>query len=261
MKLFDNLIRSLASLKGIEHEFRVQESEKEAIKIDRSFHQAENSKHILCNGRSIKIDWDKVITHDDPTGRLLPDNCYKTVKNERSPGMLVSHWDVCLSSKICFNVLKKRKLSVHFLIDNDGTIYQIMDTNHIAYHAGNRKVNNNSIGVEISNAYYPRYQKTYVQKGCGERPLLTDSTVHGRTLEPHLGFYPVQEEAFMALAKALNSCYDIPLAVPEKDGKMITTLVPEVKSGTFKGIVNHYHVTKRKIDCAGFKIDEKIKCL
>ena len=79
MKLFDNLIRSLASLKGIEHEIRVQESEKEAIKIDRSFHQAENSKHILCNGRSIKIDWDKVITHDDPTGRLLPDNCYKTV--------------------------------------------------------------------------------------------------------------------------------------------------------------------------------------
>ena len=107
MKLFDKMIRGLASLKGIEHEIRLQESEKEAIKVDREFHQAENSNHIICNGRSIKIDWDKVITHDDPTGRLLPDNCYKTVKTERTPNMFVAHWDVCLSSKICFNVLKK----------------------------------------------------------------------------------------------------------------------------------------------------------
>ena len=173
--------------------------------------------------------------------------------------MFVAHWDVCLSSKICFDVLKKRKLSVHFLIDNDGTIYQIMDTNHIAYHAGNRKVNNNSIGVEISNAYYPRYQKTYVQKGHGERPLLTDSQVHGRTLEPHLGFYPVQEQAFAALAKALNNAYGISLEVPMENGQMVKTIYKDAYAGTFNGVVNHYHITKRKIDCAGFKVDEVIK--
>ena len=51
MKLFDKMIRGLASLKGIEHEIRVEESEKEAIKIDREFHQAEDSNHIICNGR------------------------------------------------------------------------------------------------------------------------------------------------------------------------------------------------------------------
>ena len=93
MKLFDKIIKGLASIKGIEHDIRVAECEKEAIKIDRTFHQSEDSKHIICNGRSIKIDWDKVITHDDPTGRQLPDNCYKTVKNERKPNMFVAHWD------------------------------------------------------------------------------------------------------------------------------------------------------------------------
>jgi len=259
MKLFDKVINTLISIKGVEHNVRIQESEKEAIKIDREFHQAEDSNHIICNGRSVKIDWEKVITLDDPTGRTLPDNCYKTVKKERTPNMFVAHWDVCLSSKICFNVLKKRKLSVHFLIDNDGTIYQIMDTNHIAYHAGNRKVNNNSIGVEISNAYYPRYQKTYVQKGHGERPLLADSQVHGRTLEPHLGFYPVQEQAFAALAKALNKAYGISLEVPMENGQMVKTIYKDAYAGTFNGVVNHYHITKRKIDCAGFKVDEVIK--
>jgi hypothetical protein len=107
MKLFDKVIKTLTSIKGIEHDFRVQETEKEAIKIDREFHQSANSNHIICNGRSTIIDWDKVVTHDDPTGRVLPDNCYKTVKTERTPNMFVAHWDVCLSSKICFNVLKK----------------------------------------------------------------------------------------------------------------------------------------------------------
>ena len=28
---------------------------------------------------------------------------------------------------------------------------------------------------------------------------------------------------------------------------------------TSRKLLNHYHITKRKIDCAGFKIDEAIK--
>lgn len=259
MRLFDSLFRTLISIKQPAHDFRLQEADKEAEKIDREAHKPVASKHIICNGQFMPIEWEDVITFEDPMGFSLPNNCYKIVKNERTPTMFMAHWDVCLSSKICFKVLKKRKLSVHFLIDNDGTIYQIMDTNHIGYHAGNRKVNNASIGVEISNAYYPRYQKTYVQKQLGERPVLKDSEVHGRTLEPHLGFYPVQEEAFAALAKALNKTYGIPLVTPMRDGQLIKTIYKDAYRATFKGVVNHYHITKRKIDCAGFKIDEVIK--
>ena len=134
-----------------------------------------------------------------------------------------------------------------------------MDTNHVAYHAGSRKVNNASIGVEISNAYYPKYQKNYILKGFGKRPLLEDSRVHGRTLKPHLGFYPEQIKAFKALAKSLNGIYDIPLVAPMENNQLVETIYNDAKNAKFKGVVSHYHITKRKIDCAGLKLDEVLK--
>ena len=94
--------------------------------------------------------------------------------------MFVTHWDVCLSSKSCFNILKKRGISVHFCIDNDGAIYQLMDCNDIGFHAGNWEVNTKSVGVEISNAYYPHYQDIYRRKGFGPRPFWRDAEVHGK---------------------------------------------------------------------------------
>ena len=254
MKLFNIICEFLARFKQNPSQFRRSETEKEAEQI--SLETRRDESFIICNGEQVPIAWDDVILFDSPTGFSLPKNCYKKAKNERTPTMFVSHWDVCLSSKSCFNILKKRKLSVHFLIDNDGTIYQIMDCNDIGYHAGNRKVNAKSIGVEISNAYYPKYQDIYRSEGFGPRPTWSNVEVHGRTLEPFLGFYPWQEQAFQALAKALHKAYDIPLETPVKDDTAITTVVPEVVAGTFKGVVNHYHITKRKIDCAGFNLDE-----
>ena len=254
MKFFEPIINFLISFFQDSTLIRQEQAELEAVQIASCAAIGNNKKYIICNGKPVFIDWDKVITHQEVEGLQLPENCYKKVKNIRSPQMLVAHWDVCLSSKSCFKILKNRHLSVHFLIDNDGTIYQLMDCKDIGYHAGNRKVNNNSVGVEISNAYNVRYQEVYKQKGFGERPILTDSRVHGRTLKPYLGFYPVQVEAFKKLAIALNSIYHIPLKSP-----LTTTVDSIVSSGQYKGIVNHYHVTKRKIDCAGFNWNEILK--
>jgi len=254
MKLFNFICEFMAKLKQNPSQFRRSETAKEAEQI--SLESDREKNFIMCNGKEVTIEWDDVILFDSPEGFSLPKNCYKRAKNERIPTMFVSHWDVCLSSKSCFNILKKRKLSVHFLIDNDGTIYQIMDCNDIGYHAGNRKVNTKSIGVEISNAYYLKYQDIYRSEGFGPRPTWKGMKVHGRTLEPFLGFYPWQEQAFQALAKALHNAYDIPLKTPMKGNEPIRTVVPEVLDGTFKGVINHYHITKRKIDCAGFDLDE-----
>jgi len=257
MKLFDSVVDFLIKAKQDPAEFRRHETEREAVQI--ANRPTADQKSIICNGEPFVIDWPDVITHKQPHGLLLPKNCYRKAKNERKPNMFVAHWDVCLSSKSCFNILKKRKLSVHFLIDNDGTIYQTMDCNDVAFHAGNRAVNNNSIGVEISNAYYPKYQDLYRKRGFGPRPLWKNVKVHGRELEPFLGFYPVQEKAFAALAKALNNVYGIALDTPAKNNQPVQTVYPEVKKGTYNGVVNHYHITNRKIDCAGFEIDKILK--
>ncbi len=53
---------------------------------------------------------------------------------------------------------KKRKVSCHYLIDLDGSIYNLVDVNYRAWHAGESKwkrsedINSRSIGIEIVNS-------------------------------------------------------------------------------------------------------------
>tara|TARA_B100000085_G_C18487855_1_gene490040 strand:- start:650 stop:1165 length:516 start_codon:yes stop_codon:yes gene_type:complete len=152
-------------------------------------------------------------------------------------------------------VLNKRGASVHFLIDNDGTIYQTLDLQHAAWHAGSARTNRPSVGVEISNAYYPKYQDWYVKNGYGERPIKDGIWVHGTKLDPFLGFYPKQIEALKALWKAIHGATDIPYETPIKqNGNTETKYVQDVAYGSFSGFVSHYHVSKNKIDCAGLDL-------
>lgn len=207
---------------------------------------------IMYNNDYFDIDWPRVVLPFMKGGMKLTKG-YKKVVEKREPSNFVCHWDVCLNSKSCFKVLSQRGLSVHFLIDNDGTIYQLLDMNHIAYHAGSSKWNANSIGVEISNAYYPKYQNWYRKNGFGERPVWREKKVHGSYLEPFLGFYDVQLEALKALMKAVNEATGIPLETPNSS----TTSAPAVR-GQYEGFISHYHLKKNKIDCAGLDIEQLI---
>ena len=207
---------------------------------------------LLINGKIVSIDWDKVKID------LIKPGCYSKQKRKRIPRMIVTHFDVCSSGPACKRVLENRGISSHFVIDNDGTIIQMVDTNHTAWHAGS--VNRRSIGIDISNAYYVKYQKKYTSKGLPPRPIVEDSVVHGRKLKPHLGYYPVQIEAYKALIKVLCKHYKIPLECPlNEDGTLLTGVHGPSSKGNFKGIVNHYNLTRNKIDTAGLKLDEILK--
>jgi hypothetical protein len=62
----------------------------------------------------------------------------------------VLHYDVCGCSRQCFNILHDhRGLSVHFMLDIDGTIYQTLDMKERAWHATTS--NDRSVGVEIAS--------------------------------------------------------------------------------------------------------------
>lgn len=229
---------------------RRKTTEREANSISFS---ASNPAVIYCNDKPITIAWNKVKTFKDKDGFVAREGSYKKTTLRRNPLMFVTHFDVCLSSKSCFDVLKQRNLSVHFLIDNDGTIYQTLDTKHVAWHAAG--VNEKSVGVEISNAFYQKFNKTYEQMGLGPRPLITDSKIHGQKLETHLGFYPIQIQAYKALVKALNNGHNIPVKTPvDASGKQVNTVVADVASGKFNGVVHHFQVTTNKIDSAGLDL-------
>lgn len=217
----------------------------------------DSGNYITCDDKRVPINWDKVVTLRDSNSKVLPENCYRYGRKAvDKPSMIVTHFDVCLSAESCYRVLKKKGISSHFVIDNDGTIYQMVDTVHEAWHAGNGRVNRASIGIDISNAFYTKYQKYYRTKGHGTRPVLTDVKVHGATIKECLGFYPVQIEAYKALVETLCDHYDIPIECPlDDDGKMLRKVhKPSVKA-KYSGVINHFHITRGKIDTANLEMD------
>ena len=221
----------------------------------------DDEQYILCGRKRVPVEWDKVVNYLHPDALRLPEGCYRNGRRwVKEPTMIVTHFDVCLSAKSCHRVLKKRGISSHFVIDNDGTIYQMVDTSNETWHAGNGKVNRASIGIDISNAFYTKYQKYYRKRGHGTRPVLTNLKVHGATVKECLGFYPVQIEAYKALVKALCGYYNIPMECPvDDDGKLIRKVHnPSVKA-KFKGVVNHFHLTRGKIDTLNLEMDKVLE--
>lgn len=224
-------------------------------------HSGAEQKHIVHNGKFLEIDWDKVVLWDAPDGLKIKSGQYydNSGHPSRQPLCFVNHWDVALSAESCAKILNKRGVSVHFSIDNDGTIYQMLDTQHGAWHCSNRKGNKNSIGVEISNAFYPKYQDWYVRHGFGARPMIQGAQVHGRNIQDFTGFYPIQLEALRKLWEAIHLGLGIPLEYPETDGKFCETIHSSSVNGTFRGFNNHYNYTKGKIDCAALNLPILLK--
>lgn len=217
--------------------------------VDGEVETVQFGQAIIYNGNEIPIMWDKVLTWNEKGGKKAGDGKYSSYagKPARNPKFFVTHWDVCLSSSSCYRVLEKRGISVHFGIDNDGTIFQWLDLQHAAWHAGGRSWNHSSVGVEMSNAHDLKYQSWYKKNVGAERPVITDAMCHGMKMKPFTGFYDVQLDALAALWEAVSFACDIPLELP----KAANTVDRDCKQNEFEGFCNHYHLTERKIDCAG----------
>jgi N-acetyl-anhydromuramyl-L-alanine amidase AmpD len=177
-------------------------------------------------------------------------------QKKRDVNLFVLHHDDALSSKSCYDILKRRNLSVQFSIDNDGTIYQFTDLNLNAQHAGS--VNSTSVGVEISCAVNPKYQSYYKTKGFGERPVVTSNICNGKNYGKMLGFYNTQKDALKALIRVVCEFYNIPIQTPDVDGFYKPAL-----DGKYRGVVGHYHVDslKRKYDPIQLNLKEFIKTI
>ena len=210
------------------------------------------TNHIIYNNDYYPIEWDKVVLPFNKDGKKM-DSGFKKMTKLRKPKMFVCHWDAALSADSCYKILKKRGLSIHFTIDNDGTIFQYLDMNHIAYHCG--KHNPTTVGVEISNAFYPKYNSWYRRHGFGERDIVKNASVHGRSIKPFTDFYPAQVGALKALMKACHGALNIPLECPlDKNGETSYTIDQDAMKNRFRGFISHYHVSKGKMDCANLDL-------
>ena len=196
---------------------------------------------------------------------------------QRVVHQFVLHYDVAGVSRRCFKILQDdRQLSVHFLLDVDGTIYQTLDLREKASHA--TIANDVSIGVEIAHpGAYPQplhaeMRRWYEKDGLGyrmivpawvgesgirtpgfvarpARPELVEGSVQGRTYY-QFDFTTEQYTALAHLCAALHAVFPrIRLEVPrDAAGNVIPHALPEAELRAFDGIVGHFHVQKNKQD-------------
>lgn len=189
----------------------------------------------------------------------------------------VIHYDVCGTSRGCFRVLHDaRGLSVHFMIDIDGTIYQTLDVKERAWHA--TIANDRSVGVELAHigayasAEAPALAAWYERDAQGWRisipPELGDGgvrtsdfvgrparedwaqgTINGsRLIQPD--FTPEQYRSLAALTDTLCTVLPrIDRRVPRDEaGRVLNRALTAEEFASFRGVLGHWHVQANKID-------------
>ncbi len=162
---------------------------------------------------------------------------------------VVVHLDGCRDAKMCFSVLhNQRGLSVHFLVDNDGTIYQCLDLADCAFHAGG--VNEISVGLELQNrgdaARSPNY---YEKRGLPPRQAVT-CRVHGAQFLAY-DYTDAQYQAMIKLSRVLSRVLQVPLTSPRDErGALVWTTIDEPRR--FEGFIGHFHLSDKKWDPGPF---------
>ena len=153
-------------------------------------------------------------------------------------------------SRDTYGVLhKQRGLSVHFIMDDDGTIYQCLDVKERGWHGG--KCNPISVGIEIdSRASVRRFPKAYdvvhqKKYRVGPRSIKLD-TLHGKKIRG-FDYSDGQYSALIKLSKCLCEQLGIEKDFPrDVEGNLIKGVVSNFKK--YNGIICHYNITKNKID-------------
>ncbi len=197
---------------------------------------------------------------------------------QRHVDQFVIHYDVAGTSRSCFRVLHDvRDLSVHFMLDIDGTIYQTLDVKERAWHA--TVSNDRSVGIEIANigAYPPGkdgvLKSWYATDDFGRtvitlpahagdggvrtpgfvgepaRPGPIEGRIQGATLVMY-DLTPQQYESLARLTATLCTALprircDYPRGV---DGTLITEKLPDAELAAYSGLLGHFHIQSNKID-------------
>jgi N-acetyl-anhydromuramyl-L-alanine amidase AmpD len=197
---------------------------------------------------------------------------------QKKVDQFVLHFDACGASRQCFKVLQdQRGLSVHFLLDLDGTIYQTLDLKERAWHATTS--NTRSIGVEIANigAYPPdetnALRASYVADGKGAtfvtlppgsgdggvrtpgfvgRPARPEP-IHGRIQDRDLVQYDFTPEQYRALIKLTATlCTVFPKIrcdyPRDSQGHVVPRKLPDAELKAYHGVLGHFHIQTDKVD-------------
>ena len=196
---------------------------------------------------------------------------------EKIVHQFVVHYDMAGCSRQCFKVLQDiRNLSVHFLLDLDGTIYQTLDIREKAWHA--TISNDFAVGIEMAHpgawksplnadmrrwyeqdaeGWRQKFPKWLKETGFSttqfiarpERPNFISGIVQGDEYH-QFDFTAEQYAALPKLLAGLNRALPrIRLDAPrDAAGIVINHALTKSQLLDFDGVVGHFHVQKNKQD-------------
>lgn len=253
--------------------YRVERKFVPAEKADWKSSQAENPQLESPN----RYGFRKSPQLDPPALEGVRTNGWDLPSLRKAVDQFVLHYDVSGTSRRCFQVLHdQRGLSVHFMLDVDGTIYQTLDLKERAWHA--TTANTRAIGIEIAQVgavptsqrqrldlwYQTRDGATHLTipdyvgttgirtPGFQGRPARNDviqGSIQGTELLQY-DFTPEQYAALSHLTATLCRVFPRLRCDYPKDvsGKLITAKLPDDQLAAFTGVLGHYHVQKDKVD-------------
>ena len=169
------------------------------------------------------------------------------------------HHDGCSSADMCFSVLQnERGLSCHFLIDNDGTIFQTLDLALEGWHGS--ELNADSIGVELCNrgdavkfaGYYDKKRMKRRVKPCKINNHVINSFdfTSAEDVRGMPGEQGGQYDAMTRLGRALLRLLpNLPAEYPQSSpGQQALITLPLQDMYRFSGYLGHYHLSSNKWD-------------
>jgi N-acetyl-anhydromuramyl-L-alanine amidase AmpD len=189
---------------------------------------------------------------------------------------LVFHYDGDGTSRGCFQTLQDgRGLSVHFMLDLDGTIYQTLDVKEKAWQA--TIANSRSIGIEIANrgAYStPNLLKQWYADDADGRTRVTiptslgdggertknfiarpirDGIVRGEVQGQMLAQYDYTKQQYDALIRLTATLCTIFPKIKcdyprDEHGRLITHKLPDAQFAAYHGLIGHFHIQTNKVD-------------
>lgn len=148
-------------------------------------------------------------------------------------------------------------LSIHYVVDSDGTTVQMAPHHLACLHAG--IANEWSVGIEIVSPGFPLGSAYERERKLGvRREAYEDRIRRARRPIRMLDFTEAQTKAVVLLVEQLCDSLDIPRAVPMDGGELMRREMTPAELATFAGVMGHFHAHPTKID-PGTRILDRLR--
>ena len=168
---------------------------------------------------------------------------FPVTKTRSETRVVVLHWTGAENPpEALHRNMVRAGLAVHFVIDQEGRIWQMMDADRFGAHCAAHGANSYSVGVELIN----RGSGLDLPDKGVLRPELSE-IIHGKAVR-YAGFTYLQMLACLALTETLCRAYALPMVVPLRGKDVLPTAMTLSEARRWRGCAGHFQFEPGKVD-------------